>query len=170
MEKIFYANKSAYVTESAIQKILSDFYGIQNAKVLRTEHGKPYVLSAPHFSVSHTDDFLFIAVCEEPIGIDAEKVSRNVHYQATLKRFPPNEQLEINGKADFLLHWTVKESVVKYLGSTLSKELKRLTYVKNELFIDGKPFPATLTVFNQQGHIITVCCKRDFKAAEFIPF
>ena len=170
MEKIFYADKTAYDTESAIKKVLSDFYGFSNAKILKTENGKPYVLNAPHFSVTHTDFRLYLVFDDTPIGIDAEPLSRQTDFQKISKKFPLSEQLEIIDQASFLQHWTVKESAVKYLGSTLAKELKQLSFVNGKLLKNELPFPAKITLLIHEEHLISVCSAKDFSNAAFIPF
>ena len=69
MEKIFFANKSAFTTEAALKKIFSTYYGKDAVTILRTNNGKPYIDDAPHFSVTHTKDRLYIAFSDKEIRL-----------------------------------------------------------------------------------------------------
>ena len=157
MEKIFYTDLAKYTTEQAVQKILATYYGKPNATVLRTKHGKPYVENGPFFSVTHTKDKLYIIVSDCPIGIDAESLSREPRYVATLQKFTTEEQAEIHSAKDFLRHWTAKESAVKYMGSTLAQDLKHLIYHNQQLTYKGEVFPAKLSFLTHEEHLLCVC-------------
>ena len=63
MEKIFCMKRAHYKnSDEALKRILSDFFAIENAQILRTENGKPYLAdSSLFFSVSLTNDMIFIA-------------------------------------------------------------------------------------------------------------
>lgn len=171
MEKIFYAESSAYPSsETAIQKILREVFGVENAVISRTKTGKPYLADrlGIFFSVAHTDELLVIAFSDAEIGIDAERLDRAVEYEPILKKFPLMEHEEIRSCQDFLTSWVVKESAVKYLGSTLTKELKTLCFSKGNLLRNGAELPVVLTVKSFRGHIVAVCGNRDFQSAEWI--
>lgn len=171
MEKIFYAERSAYPSsETAIQKILREVFGVENAVISRTKTGKPYLADrlGIFFSVAHTDELLVIAFSDAEIGIDAERLDRAVEYEPILKKFPLMEHEEIRSCQDFLKSWVVKESAVKYLGSTLTKELKTLCFSQGKLLRNGAELPITLTVKSFRGHIVAVCGNRDFQSAEWI--
>lgn len=168
MGKIFYVDKSAFSTEEALKAILSKVYGIPNAVILRTKNGKPYVENGPFFSVSHTEKTLFIAFSSAQIGLDAELLSREINYASILKKFPSEECEEIACTQDFLKHWVVKESAVKYLGGTLARGLQSLSFFQNNLTYKGKELPVKLTFFELEGHILSVCSEEDFSNAEFI--
>ena len=116
MEKIFYADKSDFTTETALKQIFSVCYGRNSVEILRTEHGKPYVDGGPYFSVTHTKNRLYIVFSSQEIGLDAESLARKPRYGTIMKKFSPAEQAEIDCAETFLKHWVVKESAVKYLG------------------------------------------------------
>lgn len=170
MGKIFYTDKSDYSSEEVIKKILTEFYGINNAVILRTENGKPYAQNAPFFSVSHTAERLFIAVSSKNVGLDAEHLSRKVSYAAIVKKFPNAEREEILSNETFLRHWVVKESAVKYLGGTLARDLSKLAFIQECLTYEGVKFPAKPHVFSFEGYVLSVCSEEDFGESELIPF
>ena len=172
MEKIFFAESSAFPTSiSAVENILSTHFGILNAQISRTESGKPH-LEKPEkqlfFSISHTKTGLFIAFSDENVGIDAEIADREVRYQSIMQRFPFEEREEIACKEDFLRHWTIKESAVKWLGGTLAHDLKKLSYINGILRYEQLELPIRVTTLLLQGHILSVCGEKDFSNAEFI--
>ena len=169
MGKIFYADKSAFTTEAALKKIFSAQYGKQDATILRTKNGKPYVENGPHFSVTHTQDRLYIAFSDEEIGLDAEHLLRTPNYEPIVKKFAPMEQAELTCPADFLRHWVVKESAIKYLGGTLTVDLKRFTYANGCLTYNAQPFTAKVTLLQHEDFILSVCSKEDFENTIFIP-
>ena len=168
MGKIFYADRSAYSTNVALKKILLTHYNV-DGEILRSKNGKPYVENGPHFSVSHTDERLFIAVSSENVGLDAEPLSRKINYTSIIKKFPIEEQREIDSSEVFLRHWIARESAVKYLGGKLSTCLKELSFQKNTLVYQGTPFPAPLHFLKFDGHVLCVCSKEDFHSPTFIP-
>lgn len=172
MEKIFFAEGSAFPTSiSAVERILSAHFGIAKAQISRTENGKPY-LSKPEkqlfFSISHTKTGLFIAFSDENVGIDAEILDRKVRYQSILHKFPFEEREEITSLEEFLRHWTVKESAVKWLGGTLAHDLNKLSYVHGVLHYERLELPIHVTTLYLQGHVLSICGEGDFSNAEFI--
>ena len=169
MGKIFYVDKSAFTTEAALKKIFSAYYGKPDVSVLRTKNGKPYVENSPSCSVTHTHDRLYIAFSDDEIGLDAEHLSRTPHYDAIIKKFHPAEQEEITCTTDFLRHWVVKESAVKYLGGTIAADLKRLRYTNGCLTYNEQAFPAKITLLQHEDFLLAVCSNGDFENAEFIP-
>lgn len=172
MEKIFFAESSAFPSSiSAVEKILSTHFGMTNTQICRTENGKPYLKNPEiplYFSISHTKTGLFIAVSNKNVGIDAEAIDRNVHYQPILSKFLMEEREEITACEDFLLHWTVKESAVKYLGGTLAHDLNKFSYIHGVLRYNRLELPVHVTTLRLQGHILSICGERDFSNAEFI--
>lgn len=168
MEKIFYADKSAYTTEAALKKILSDYYKIDNFEILRTENGKPYINGGPYFSVTHTKNRLYIAFSNEEIGLDAESLLRAPYYETIVQKFSKDEQAEIRSTEDFLKHWVVKESAVKYLGGTLALDLYKLHYAKGVLTYNDNPLSVKINLLPHGEFILSVCGNGNFNEAEFI--
>ena len=172
MEKIFFAENSVCLNSiSLVEWILSNYFGIKNPQICRTNNGKPYLNNPENpifFSISHTKTGLFIAFSDKNVGIDAEKMDRKVNYQPILSKFPIEERKEINSGEDFLLHWTVKESAVKFLGGTLAHDLNRMSYIHGVLRYDNLELPIQITTLRFQGHILSICAEKDFSNTEFI--
>ncbi len=171
MGKIFYVNTSNCASEQLITYVADKYYGLHEVDISRTQHGKPYFENlerALFFSVTHTRDKIFIVFSRKQIGLDAERLSRKVNYAKILTKFPVDERLEIQSNEDFLRHWVVRESVVKYLGGTLAKDLNKICYANERLLYNNQMLPVYLHLFNHEGHIISVCSEDSFTNAEFI--
>lgn len=157
-------------SEGAVKTILSIFFKIENPVIARNKNGKPYLENHMElfFSVSHTNEKLFIAFSDKNVGIDAEPLNRSIQLRSLLKKIPAIEQPEIQTPQDFLIHWTARESAVKWLDSTLAEELKKLVFVKRILqHTDGNHLPRITQLFIE-NHSVSVCCERDFSTAEQI--
>lgn len=111
--------------------------GNGRAEIFRTRNGKPYIGGDPlFFSVTHSGAAALIALCDKPVGIDAETVGDR-KYPAVLSRFCAEEKREIAGAEDFLKHWVVREAYVKMLGATLAEKLKALEFTGGILYDGG---------------------------------
>lgn len=175
MEKIFYTDTSAYPdSETAVRFVLEKYFDIRRAKLQRNEHGKPYLEKGRElslfFSVSHTENKLFIAVSDENVGIDAENLARQVAYAPILRRFHEDEKRQIRSSADFLRFWTAKESAVKWLGGSLANDLQKIRLVDDRLFYDAVELPIRLVFHTIENCIVGVCSERDFTGAERTAF
>lgn len=90
-----------------------------------------------HFNISHSEDYILIAIAETPIGIDVEKISPNFKYRDIMDDyFTPDEQdfvleSEKDALKTFFLLWTRKEAYVKYTGEGLLGDLKGMPKVIN---------------------------------------
>ena len=159
IEKLFYANRADFpISKTAIEKILSESYGIDSPVLSYTKNGKPFLPGGEiHFSVTHTDEMLFLAFSNEKIGIDAEKITRKVDCAPILKRLHPTICKKIDTNEDFLQIWTVLESAIKYLGGTLACDLKKFSFHNNRLLYDNEPFPVHVYTQVFQNHFVSVC-------------
>ncbi len=174
MEKIFYTDISSYPdSETAVKQILSEYFDLKNTVISRNENGKPFLSNSPtplFFSVSHTENKMFIAVSDENVGIDAESLYRNVDYSPILKRFAPEEREQIRSSKDFLRFWVAKESAIKWLGGSLSRDLRKIRYTDGRLSYGEIELPAKLVFYTFENHFLAVCGERDFTDAAFIRF
>ncbi len=173
MKKIFILSQNAYPnSETAVKKVLSDYFQIGNAQIMRGDHGKPFLVGGKDlplfFSVAHTDNKLFIAVSDENVGIDAENISRKVDYAPIVKRFSQKERTEIVDSPAFLRHWTAKESAVKWLGGSLAHDLHKLRFENDTLYYGEIEIPAKLRFHSIENCIVCVCSERDFADPELI--
>lgn len=95
--------------------------------------GKPSVIGRPtlRFSLSHSADRAFLVVSEEcDVGADIEAVRQIEALDLSRRYFHPGEVAAIEGTTDqvsrletFFAIWTLKEAVVKAMGTGLSTSL-----------------------------------------------
>ena len=173
MEKIFYTNRSKYpTTDEALKYVLSQFFDVENPVIVRNENGKKYLSECKErifFSVSHTEETLFIAVSDENVGLDAERTDRNPVFQPIVKKFPLDERKKISSTQDFLRHWTAREAAVKWLGGALAHDLYKLSFIDGIIRYGEAALPK-ITFREIAGHILAVCGERDFSQVEALPF
>lgn len=103
-------------------------------EIVRDEMGKPYLKNnAIFFNVSHSGEYLAIAVSDGPVGIDIQK-GRNIR-EGMYRRVVRQEEQALIGRErqrDFLRLWTLKESFVKAEGKGLRIPMKEYFFVKEK--------------------------------------
>jgi len=158
------------------KKYLSKIYGIPKEKIeiKKGEHGKPYVLNLPaHFSVSHSGNYVVVAISDRPIGVDLEIVD---DFSAILakKLFNEDELKYISeigsSKKKALMQqrfyeiWTAKEAYLKYLGYGISHGINSLSFSLNnsKLLPDKKDITLHYDYSIPSAIIAIVTDKQDF--------
>ena len=99
----------------------------------RNRFGKPYVKEhALEFSASHSDGVAIIAISDQSVGVDIERVDPTRSERRIADRFFANEErTALNDLSDsdfperFFACWTRKEAFVKAVGCGLSLDLDR---------------------------------------------
>lgn len=104
----------------------------ENFKLFYNECGKPYYDKIKYFNISHSDEWIVIAIGATEIGVDIERIKegRNRSLESIFKQsendyinsFPQYEQCRYITQI-----WTLKESYVKYLGKSIIEELKNFS-------------------------------------------
>ena len=92
--------------------------------ILVTERGKPYFERGKlHFSISHTKHYVFCALSDSPVGIDAEEKARQIDPRLAEKILSPGEALRFAEAEDkrlaLLKLWVLKEAAAKLSGEGL---------------------------------------------------
>lgn len=88
------------------------------------ERGKPYFPDSPwQFSISHTKSWVFCALAEHPVGIDAEELDRDINLRLAEKILSPGEKEQFDAAEDkriaLLKFWVLKEAAAKLSGEGL---------------------------------------------------
>lgn len=152
------------------QRILADVlkrdYQIEECpEILRDEMGKPYFKDASlHFNVSHSGEYLAIAVSDSTVGIDIQE-PKSIKDGMYRKVVQPEEAMLIgeDRQNDFLRLWTLKESFVKAEGKGLRISLKDyyFKYENEQYFViyHGQKMPWTFNIEETLvgGYFISVC-------------
>lgn len=92
--------------------------------ILVTDRGKPcFAEGNVHFSISHTRHYVFCALSDKPIGIDAEEADRDIDLRLAEKILSPSEKEEFalaeDKRTALLTFWVLKEAQAKCTGEGL---------------------------------------------------
>ena len=93
---------------------------LSKEKLLKNEMGKPYYPNGPYFNISHSGKYVVMAIANQEVGVDIEEnIEKNM--DILLKIFNEAEAKMIKEHADFYYLWCAKESLIKCMGSSVSK-------------------------------------------------
>lgn len=110
-----------------LRKTVYSLLGKENReiKIAVDSYGKPYFLDIPlQFNLSHTKGAVAIALSDDAVGIDIERI-RPVSMKIAQRFFTPPEIAYIGtSQKRFFEIWTKKEAYVKYIGKGLSFGLR----------------------------------------------
>jgi 4'-phosphopantetheinyl transferase len=140
----------AAAAHSLLGRLLTHYSGIDRPpEIERTERGKPFAPSLPgiDFNLSHAHDHVLIAITRgQPLGIDIERIERDVDVDALSRRFFAATEAdaldalpEAIRAAAFVRLWTLKEAVLKALGEGLAFGLDRVAFA-----LEGAGLPTGL--------------------------
>ncbi len=118
--------------------LLKEVLGLKEQDIKLSEHGKPYSDSTfKKFSISHSGDYVALAVSEAEVGVDIEKNDVR-HFSVAERVFAPLEQEFIHDdiKNRFFIIWTLKESASKLNGLGISMDYASFSVMP---MINGKP-------------------------------
>ena len=159
-------NKEDVPWQRILADILKKDYKIEQCpEILKDEMGKPYLEGNPlHFNVSHSGEYLAIAISKYPVGIDIQepKLIKDGMFRKVVQ---PEEDCLIgeDRQKDFLRLWTLKESFVKAEGKGLRIALKDYYFEKenDEYLVNygGQKMPWTFNIEETlvEGYFISVC-------------
>ena len=111
------------------RQLLAQMYreltGQEMPPIATGERGKPYFPDCPvHFSISHTKDYVFCALADKPIGIDAEKKDRQIDLRLAEKILSADEKIRFANARDqrtaLLKLWVLKEADGKRTGQGIN--------------------------------------------------
>ena len=107
------------------RQLLAQMYlekvGTPMPKIACTPMGKPYFVEGGwHFSISHTKNHAFCALCTCPVGLDGEELTRPVKPALAEKILSPGEKAQYDAADDkdtaLLTFWVLKEAAGKLTG------------------------------------------------------
>jgi 4'-phosphopantetheinyl transferase len=122
------------ISRGALRIILGKYLNEQPADIeFKTGiNKKPYINNTNHtplcYNISHSGDWILLAVSNSEIGADTEQVNFTFKYQDVLQdNFSPAEIGYINQSSSverFFMLWTRKEALTKATGKGLDGDLK----------------------------------------------
>ncbi|MCR5149614.1 MAG: 4'-phosphopantetheinyl transferase superfamily protein [Clostridiales bacterium] len=118
--------------------LISRFVTRDEKSICFNRYGKPYAPAGPFFSISHSGDYVVLAVdTDREIGIDIQ-IMKESRLKAANKVFCTEEMRYLNCEDEirrFYTLWTLKESVMKYLGTGFALEPQSFSVLP---LIEGK--------------------------------
>ena len=110
-----------------LEKLYRRVTGQPMPAIAVTEMGKPYFADGPwHFSISHTQNYVFCALSEKNFGLDAEPIGRPVPQRLAQRYLSEGENGRLgDDPQDALLRlWVLKEAEAKRTGQGIGNWLK----------------------------------------------
>lgn len=118
-----------------------------------SDNKKPFIKNSPNlqFNISHSADWILIAIANTTIGADIEFINDNFKYADVLDgNFSAGEINQImEGKSaeKFFVFWTRKEAITKATGKGLDENLKMIPAVDGTYFADSNLISSTSNLF-----------------------
>ncbi len=163
--------RSAYVAGRAGLRVALGSYlhcSPSELVIKADENGKPYVDGPVHFNISHSGDLVVGAFSFAPVGIDVERVAREVDIRGIASRyFTPGEAARIAAAGDggrelFFKLWTAKEAMLKLSGAGLANGLSQAVVEENgECFLDARR--VFVRFFEREGYEGAVASFEEFE-------
>jgi len=131
---------SILISQGFAKEKISEEYNIPKSEIIFSvsDRGKPYCKSHPHiyFSLSHSNNFVALAISDKEVGIDIEKLrpakDALVSRVCSLREIDTIAQSE-NPHIKFTEIWTKKEAYLKALGTGIDRELSTIDTTDNNL-------------------------------------
>jgi 4'-phosphopantetheinyl transferase len=124
------------ISRAALRIILGKYLGISPASVTfgLDFNKKPFIVntekSALRYNLSHSGDWVLIAVSSSEVGVDVEFIKQSFQYQEVIKDYFIADEIDyINQNSSlerFFLLWTRKEAFVKATGKGLDNDLRTI--------------------------------------------
>ena len=151
-EKAFgYKNETDQIRSLASSYLINS---LSSEPLLFNDTGKPFFENGPFFNISHSGRYIVMAVSNKEVGVDIEEnVERNM--SALIRIFNEAEAKMIKEHADFYYLWCAKESLIKCMGSSISKVKEVPSLPLNGLkTFKGKDYQSKTFVYEK--HIISI--------------
>ena len=123
-------------SEMLLNETVKDIFpGIKTPlELFYDEKGKPHYNGKDgftlHFSLSHSGDYAACIISDVPCGVDIECIREKDITSLAKRVFSPAESKKITAR-EFYETWTVKESVLKALGTGLSLDMRLITVTRD---------------------------------------
>jgi 4'-phosphopantetheinyl transferase len=116
--------------------------------IVYDKNKKPCLQGNPlFFNITHSRDAFAFAISQHSrVGVDLEKVNRDLDFVSVIKRFFSSQESEFilaspgDSMNRFFLLWTRKEALLKALGTGIITNLSRIEVLKQKNILDRKLF------------------------------
>lgn len=126
--KLAFCEIKGQTGHTAGRKLLKQLYeeetGLPLPEIAVAPRGKPYFINSDwQFSITHTQHYAFCALSQNPIGIDAEELDRDIDLRLAEKMLSEQEFAQYEQATDkrlaLLTFWVLKEAQAKLTGEGL---------------------------------------------------
>lgn len=169
----------------ALRRLLSSHTGIATHQLVFTknEFGKPALghhqnTANIHFNLSHSGQYVIIALSKHPVGVDLEYVKNDFNFRSLLPHyFTTAEAQYITASPSpvevFFRSWTLKEALGKGLGAGITENMQNLPSLlginrSNGLLVTNDWKVKTFGV--DDGHVGSVAMSSNIEDLEFFDF
>lgn len=145
-----------YLIKQSIEKYLNT--KIDKLKFDLSKNNKPiWYDNKLNINISHSNNYLVVAIAEDNIGVDIEKI--NIKHQNIAKKIYDDNRYEkyFNDITQIIKDWTIIEAYLKYNDLILKKDFKSLNI--NELKIEDLYYKS----MQINDFIITVVMNDEFE-------
>ena len=133
------------IGRQALRVLISKYLSVRpmDIQIISEKGSKPFISSPSsdlRFNISHSGDWVLIALAHDDLGIDVEKINPEFDFVNMLEdHFSKDEQSYITAASDpvsaFYYLWTRKEALIKAWGKGLQD------YMKDVSVLYAGPFP-----------------------------
>lgn len=146
--------------------LLRHFLG--DTRIMDNGYGKPIAENGPAFNLSHSGDWIALAIGEDEVGCDIEKPKFVSYEKMGRIVFTENELAKIRGAQDkmsaFFTLWTKKEALLKCMGEGFHRPAKSVDVSGEEFSENGVTYRLKTYVF--ADYVISVCTEGEDFAEE----
>ena len=107
-----------YYVWKLLESALMRSFGLKTGEIniTKLDSGK-WVCDECHFSLSHSDDFVVVAVSQKPVGVDIERCDESRFTNALLEKIATSREREelrlVETREERAALWTCKEAIFK---------------------------------------------------------
>lgn len=133
-------------------------------------HKKPTVKGL-EFNISHTGDYVLIAISPKPVGIDVEYLNREFDFKSILDITFSKKEIDFIGDKDinptnFYAMWTRKEALLKASGEGVSDNLHLIECLGEYLQQKEQVFKMR-TFMIEESYVASIATAIDQKELQF---
>ena len=143
-------------SRAALRIILAKYLPIQprDIQFKPGTNKKPFVQNNGninlHYNISHSGEWILVAVGNYGIGVDVEKINPDFHYEDIFPLSFSDAEIEIirkssSSRKDFYLYWTRKEALTKATAKGLDHHLKDVPCLDGSHTVSSEIVPEVIT-------------------------
>jgi len=173
------------IRRGALRTILANYLAIepQDIEFGIGDNKKPYLKNSDnknlHYNISHSGDWILLAISDQAIGADTEQIIKDYHFQDVLPdNFSEAETSFINQTKSverFFTLWTRKEALTKATGKGLDDDLKYIPSLDGPHFANKKTIASdddwlVNTFPLSDNYLASVACSKKVNDLRFLQF